>query len=406
MEKTGFYANIFDLWTIKEMAVVAEALNICRHIIIAVNACPEKEPLFSTEERIKMIKSSFSDFIRLQTFLRQAGVFGEEKSFFRRLYGKLSADPNCISVVPYRGEEILAAINAGADMLIRDSRYEDQIVVSYHNQQIARHYGSPIQQVYYPLERYSGMPDPIRYVTAQKVLSLCSNNLFSLAALYVMPSTMDKLAAKYLYNLWNTEKNIDSDYRYHSLVKRYNAPGRVYHTMSHLAYMVDWLYVYATQEKHGFDQKHLLPGIFMHDLINEGKSDDVKKSVELIGQYCNAACDPKIISRYILATDHEMNEADREKMQLEERLIHDLDLAVLGDSYDVYLQYAAGIREEYIHISEKTYAQRRITVLQMFIERENIFLLPFFRTRMESAARANINREIQMWKQLLTEEKK
>lgn len=404
MEKTGFFANVFDVWTIKDMAVVAEAFNICRHIIIAVNACPEKKPVFSTEERIEMIKSSFSDFIRLQTFLRQAGVFEEEMSSFHRLYEKLSADPNCISVVPYRGEEILAAINAGADMLIRDSRYDDQIVVSYHNQQIARHYGSPIQQVYYPLERYSGMPNPIRYITAQKVLSLCSNNLFSLAALYVMPSAMDKLAAKYLYNLWSTEKNIDSDYRYHSLVNRYNAPGRVYHTMSHLAYMIDQLYVYEAFSKKRMDTKHLLLGIFMHDLINEGKSDDVKKSVELIGQYCNAACDQKAISRYILATDHEMNDADREKMQLEERLIHDLDLAVLGDSYDVYLQYAAGIRQEYSHIPEKTYAQQRITVLQKLLERP-IYLMPLGRLFKESCARENINREIRMWKQLLAEEK-
>ncbi len=401
MEKTGFYANVFDVWTIKDIAIVAEAFNICRHIIVAVNASPKKEPLLSTAERIEMIKSSFSDFIRLRAFLRQAGVFREEASSFRHLYEKLSSDRNCISFVPYRGEEILAAINAGADMLIRDNYYDNQIVVSYLNQMCA-----PLRLPYPEdlfLGRYNIQSNPIRRITARKVLFLCKNNFFRDAALYVMPSTMDKLAAKYLYNHWSTEKNVDSDYRYRSLVKRYNAPGRVYHTMSHLAYIIDQLHVYKALSKKCID-KHLLLGIFMHNLINEGKSDDVKKSAELISQYCNAACDQKAISRYILATDHS-TDTDRKKMQFEEQLIHDFNLTVLSDSYDVYLQYAAGIRQEYIHIPEKTYAQRRIIVLQKFLERP-IYLMPLNRLfKKENSARENINREIQMWKQLLAEEK-
>lgn len=89
----------------------------------------------------------------------------------------------------------------------------------------------------------------------------------------------DLLPAKRLAErkVWYSDQ---SNSRYYKLAQLYNDPRRCYHTMAHLAYMLDLLEVYEKREKTDFDRHHLILAVFAHDLVNEGTADDVARSAQ------------------------------------------------------------------------------------------------------------------------------
>ena len=87
-----------------------------------------------------------------------------------------------------------------------------------------------------------------------------------------------------------------------------------------------------------------------------------------------------------------------------DRLLHpflaplflDLDLTILGATLDEYDEYCSQIRREYECYSDQQYRQGRIKVLRSFLDRETLFFTPHFRKKLESKARRNIEREIEI----------
>lgn len=235
-------------------------------------------------------------------------------------------------------------------------------------------------------------------MSALQVKRLCRNNLFVLAARGVMPSVMDALATFYLQSVWLREKvwySDQSNSRYYKLAQLYNDPRRCYHTMAHLAYMLDLLEVYEKREKTDFDRHHLILAVFAHDLVNEGTADDVARSAQKVDEFFGQLNRLKTVKKIVAATDHE--NAPNTPQSTEEKLIRDLDLAILGDDSFLYWQYVANLRQEYISFPLEEIAVMRIAFLQKLFAREHIFALPLFRRLFEENARKNINDEIAFW---------
>ena len=61
MEKKAIYPGSFDPITNGHVDIIKRALQIFDKIIIAVLENPQKEPLFTTKERMDMIKEIFAD---------------------------------------------------------------------------------------------------------------------------------------------------------------------------------------------------------------------------------------------------------------------------------------------------------------------------------------------------------
>jgi len=57
-EKTAIYPGFFDPVTNGHLSVINRALHVFDNLIIAILNNPQKNPLFSVEERIQMIKNS------------------------------------------------------------------------------------------------------------------------------------------------------------------------------------------------------------------------------------------------------------------------------------------------------------------------------------------------------------
>lgn len=396
MEKTGFYAGSFDPFTVRHLTIVKAAAASLNRIVIAVDAAPETETTFSADRRVQLVKSSLSDFVRIGQLFREmpnCGLFRNEKN--QRPLSENWAER--VEVTTFRGDPAKAAAAAGADVFIADPAENGALSPenSYFREQIGKHLGHPLQQFAAPAETCG---ETFLYMSASRVKELCRNNLFVLAARGVMPSVMNALATFYLQNVWLKEKvwySSQSCNRYYTLAQLYNDPRRSHHTMAHLAYMLDMLEMYETREKADFDKHHLILAVFAHDLVNEGAADDVARSIQKVDEFFSQLNRLELVKKLVAATDHE--NGGNAPQSTEEKLIRDLDLAILGDDSFLYWQYVANLRQEYISLPLEEIAVMRIAFLQKLLAREYIFALPLFRRLFEENARRNITDEIAFW---------
>ena len=132
--------------------------------------------------------------------------------------------------------------------------------------------------------------------------------------------------------------------------------------------------------------------IWYHDVIYDPRSSmNESLSANFFHSGIGTRISPELasdIERLILATDHRSLLFQAE----DESTIIDIDLSILGESEEVYDDYARNIRREYAHVPHAAYEEGRKTVLSGFLAR-TIFTNPPFQT-LELVARKNILREI------------
>jgi predicted metal-dependent HD superfamily phosphohydrolase len=78
----------------------------------------------------------------------------------------------------------------------------------------------------------------------------------------------------------------------------------------------------------------------------------------------------------------------------DEQLLVDIDLAILGASEQRFAEYERQIREEYAHVAEALFRERRSSMLGSFQRRERLFGTPHLHAELEARARANLTRAI------------
>jgi pantetheine-phosphate adenylyltransferase len=107
MPRIALYPGSFDPVTNGHLDVVRHAVGLCDRLVVAIGLHPGKKPLFSTEERLEMVKEVF---------------------------GAVAADAGCaFDCVTFDDLTVTAAKRAGATILIRGLRdgtdldYEMQI---------------------------------------------------------------------------------------------------------------------------------------------------------------------------------------------------------------------------------------------------------------------------------------
>ncbi len=175
------------------------------------------------------------------------------------------------------------------------------------------------------------------------------------------------------------------------LEKHYSQKKRHYHTLTHIENLLR-----LAEENRGAveDWDVFVFAIFYHDVVYRVlKSDNEEKSAALaerrltqleISKARIARCSALILATktHELSTNSDCN------------LLLDLDLSVLGASWERYEEYAAQIRREYAIYPDFLYKPGRKKVLERFLERDFIFKTPAFRAKFESQARGNLHMEI------------
>ncbi|MGV8086613.1 MAG: HD domain-containing protein [Candidatus Woesearchaeota archaeon] len=181
-------------------------------------------------------------------------------------------------------------------------------------------------------------------------------------------------------------------YEYSLLEKQYLFPIRQYHNLIHINNM---LLEFDSIKKLSKNPNAIELAILYHDAIytKDASSDDVKKSAELIKFLENRGnIDPKLmVDAYslVIATSHKIIPST-----IDEKIIIDCDLSILGKSKEEFELYNSNIRKEYEFVPWETYSKKRIEILQRFLDKPQIYNTDFFKDRYEVCARINLENAI------------
>ena len=187
-----------------------------------------------------------------------------------------------------------------------------------------------------------------------------------------------------------------SDYEdtFQSLQKLHSEKHRAYHNCEHIEACLSHLNASSHLFEEPNAQKEMELAFWFHDAIyNPLKKDNELKSAELCSKFLSSqSADPKLINstyELIMATRHSVplkNEA--------EKIMVDIDLAVLGSTKSAYQIYRESVRKEYKWAPTFLYKKGRRKILQSFLDRTSIYQTAYFRDQWESNARSNLEREI------------
>lgn len=183
-----------------------------------------------------------------------------------------------------------------------------------------------------------------------------------------------------VFNLWN------------EILTHYSEPHRHYHNLNHLHFFHRQLLSCRSQV---IQWTPIVLAMFYHDAIyHPGWPDNEARSEALARARLTAAGlpDPVInqCCMLIRATQYHESGTDADTS-----LFIDADLSILGQPRDVYLAYAADIREEFSFMNRIAWANGRSNVLRRFLGMERIFRTKPFQS-FEEQARRNLKAELEI----------
>lgn len=187
-----------------------------------------------------------------------------------------------------------------------------------------------------------------------------------------------------------------------ALIARYSAPERAYHNKDHLEDVL---------QKCDWAQKALALSGELEDLTPAARSR-LFKTVELALWYHDAIYDAKAADNEAQSRDLLLADARRFRLPddiaadaarliditahhmkaatLDEKVISDCDLAILGADRAGFAAYDAAIRREYAHVPARLYKIGRRKVLRHFLDQPAIFKTRAFAETYEARARNNL----------------
>lgn len=174
------------------------------------------------------------------------------------------------------------------------------------------------------------------------------------------------------------------------LLRCYREDTRHYHNLEHIEHCIKGLERFVEHAQHPAEV-HL--ALWFHDAVYNSKAKDnedksAKMAREELSNLGAASQSVDRICAHIMATQkHEASHPDA-------HLVIDLDLAILAASPSRYDRFEQEIRQEFAHVPGFLFRLGRKKVLKHFIERDQIYALPFTRELWEEPARMNLRRAI------------
>lgn len=183
------------------------------------------------------------------------------------------------------------------------------------------------------------------------------------------------------------------------VLARYREPQRRYHTVKHLAVVLEHVEVLLTASAPslaGPDADAARMAAWLHDVVYDPTAaPGVNEAASAaFGEARLAALGwtPPLIERVgglvLVTATHETGDDPAAGV------VVDADLAVLGDRPAVYDAYVRGVRAEYAFIDDDGWRLGRAAVLRSFLDRPAIYATPTMRAAREARARANLTAEL------------
>ena len=173
--------------------------------------------------------------------------------------------------------------------------------------------------------------------------------------------------------------------------KNYSSKKRQYHSLQHLGSLLAQL----TEVKGEIQNWNtILFTLYYHDIVyNSIKSNNEEKSAKIAEKRMKQilvsidiieSCKKQILATksHIKSTDYDTN------------YFIDVDLSVLGQSWETYSLYYKNVRKEYSIYPDFVYNPGRKKVLNHFLSMDRIFKTEFFYKKFEIQAKHNLIREL------------
>ena len=181
------------------------------------------------------------------------------------------------------------------------------------------------------------------------------------------------------------------DTTFRRLLAAYREPQRKYHTLQHLR---ECFGLFALVEERATHPAELALALWFHDAVYDVRGTDSEErsaewAVDALRCGGATAAVGERVHALVMATCHRAA-----PMQADERLLVDIDLAILGAPPRRFAQYERQIRAEYRHVAPASFTSRRDAILRAFLEREHVYATAHFRSRFEAQARANLARAL------------
>jgi predicted metal-dependent HD superfamily phosphohydrolase len=175
------------------------------------------------------------------------------------------------------------------------------------------------------------------------------------------------------------------------LIAAWSEAHRHYHTLQHLCECIDHLDGAATLAARPAEVELAL---WFHDAVYDPRRDDNEtRSAAWARQAAlDASAPPGVAGRL-----HDLVEVTRHDARPEtddERVLVDIDLAILGATDHRFDEYERQVRAEYAWVPEADFRRRRGDLLAGFLARSAIYGTPHFHDLLETRARANLARAI------------
>lgn len=175
------------------------------------------------------------------------------------------------------------------------------------------------------------------------------------------------------------------DAAFADLAARYGETGRHYHTLEHIAAVLD------TLDASGGASAALSLAAWYHDAVYDSRAaDNEERSARLArGELLLLSVPSDVIDEAVRLIQLTKTHMAADEDATGQRLL-DADLAVLGADPETYDRYAAAVRREYAWVPEADYCAGRRRVLEGFLARPKIYHLL---KDAEMPARRNLRRE-------------
>jgi len=179
---------------------------------------------------------------------------------------------------------------------------------------------------------------------------------------------------------------------FESLLASYNEPHRQYHNEQHIDAVLSALD--KTREL-AINPLAVELALWFHDAVYKiySKTNEIDSAKWASDFVLNNNEDKNLsetVYSLIIATQHNSS-----LQHSDEKLIVDIDLAILGASEADYDEFERSIRKEYRLIPWPVYKRKRIGILKSFLDRKNVYSHEFFIDAFETNARINLGNAIE-----------
>ena len=381
----AFYGGSFNPFTEGHRVCLCHAITMYDRVIVGIGVNQDKKSFLSPEQSVLLIRDSLSDFVSM---FKHRDLLGKEFSLVEQLAAeRLISNPECVKIVVYNGLTIDAAIANGAGVLVRGERlvgdHDSEMQLAYVNRELCRIRGYELQTVLLPVSKVD-----LTYVSSSLVKKLMNEGEYIATMKYVSPSVHNFLCEKVLKD--GEYAKITSDTRTHCGWLCRNYRKAKYHNFSHVAYMLNFLKIFSLMHPDKcICKKEIKLAAFWHDFevkVKDAESCSAEHAWNIAIKL--GYNDPDLVKELILATNHRDEFGIKKQASLNLSLMHDLDLAILGDEQNYGL---------YSWMVMKEYAKNRAAFLENFLSKKRIFETQYFYDRFENIARCNLEREKAFW---------